>query len=185
MRFLTGLSTGIWGYVAAAVVAAGLSGYAVHRWDASTIAEMKLADDQATISGLQDAVQTTAALAANTNAVALALAGNIGNVTYLTNTIIREVPKYVTAETDARYPVPCGVIRVRDAAALQVDPSELESTACPSDDSKSQVTASTLSSEDASVIGSYYKVEAERAALAQWADGVAKILQEQAQRNEQ
>ena len=167
-------------YAVIVIVCLGIGATGGYRWEKSALDDLKLANDQATISGLQNAAQTTAALAANSNTVALALAGNIGNVTYLTNTIIREVPKYVTAETDARYPVPCGVIRVRDSAALQVHPSELESTACTSDDAKSPVAASTLSSEDTSVIGSYYKVEAERAALAQWADGVAKIWQTQA-----
>lgn len=58
--------------------------------------------------------------------------------------ILQEVPVYVSADADARYPVPWGVVRVLDAAALGVRPSELPNPAGEPDDAASSVAASDL-----------------------------------------
>lgn len=59
-----------------------------------------------------------------------------------TITITKEIPKYVTVETDKSYPVPCGLVRLHDAAALGADPADLDNPAgladgetCPVKDS--------------------------------------------------
>jgi hypothetical protein len=64
----------------------------------------------------------------------------------VTQTIIREVPVYVSPETDARFPVPVGLVRVHDAAAAGdplPEPSS-EPDDAPGNAEASTVTASQL-----------------------------------------
>jgi hypothetical protein len=46
-------------------------------------------------------------------------------IMYVTQTVLKEIPIHVTAETDRKYPVPYGTIRVLDAEVLGVDPNSL------------------------------------------------------------
>tara|TARA_R110000868_G_scaffold26471_6_gene101832 strand:- start:108 stop:635 length:528 start_codon:yes stop_codon:yes gene_type:complete len=87
-----------------------------------------------------------------TLAAAVAAAKSHIQIETVTRTIIREVPKYVTVETDAKFPLPCGFIRLHDASAsgsspssIPLAPGELDGSACP-------VTAS----EAASIIADNY-----------------------------
>jgi hypothetical protein len=59
-----------------------------------------------------------------------------------TETIIQKVPVYVTPETDTRYPLPVGFVRLHDYAALGIDLSGIPASAGESDDKPSAVTAS-------------------------------------------
>lgn len=65
-------------------------------------------------------------------------------IVYRTNTIIKEVPTHVTPQTDARVCVPVGLVRLLDAAALGIEPSDLVLPAGQSDDTCSAVKASDL-----------------------------------------
>ena len=57
-------------------------------------------------------------------------------------TIERELPTHVTAETDARYPVPVGFVRVHDAAALGLPVADVHDPAGRPDDAASELAAS-------------------------------------------
>lgn len=61
-----------------------------------------------------------------------------------TRTLIKEVPRYVTAAQDARGCVTYGLVRVYDAAILGVEPSTLGLPAGQSDDACSPVKPSDL-----------------------------------------
>lgn len=65
-------------------------------------------------------------------------------IRYRTEHTIERVPVYVTAATDARYPVPAGLVRVFDATARGLDPEQVPNAAGQSDDSPSGVPASDL-----------------------------------------
>lgn len=75
-------------------------------------------------------------------------------IRWRTITTIREVPKYVTAETDRSYPIPVGLVRVHDAAARGLDPSAVPDPSGLPDDAPSGVTASALGASIASNYGS-------------------------------
>jgi hypothetical protein len=60
----------------------------------------------------------------------------------VTNTIIRKVPSYVTAQTDSAFPLPCGFIRLHDAAAGDIDPATVPLPAGKSDGDRCDVAAS-------------------------------------------
>lgn len=58
------------------------------------------------------------------------------------DTMQREVIRYVSLETDRRYPLACGFVRVRDAAFLGVDPARLTGPGCQRDDATAPASAS-------------------------------------------
>lgn len=61
-----------------------------------------------------------------------------------TATLIGEIKHHVTTETDARYPLPCGLVRLHDAAALGVDMSTIAACAGQPDDAAAPARASDL-----------------------------------------
>ena len=63
-------------------------------------------------------------------------------IKWRTQTVIKEVPTYVSAQTDSAFPLPWGLVRVHDAAAAGVDVSALPDTAYGPDGSASTVAAS-------------------------------------------
>jgi hypothetical protein len=67
-------------------------------------------------------------------------------IVYRTQTLIQQVPQYVTPETDARFPLPCGFIRLHNAAAGGVDAAAVALPAGKSDGDKCDVAASTAAS---------------------------------------
>jgi hypothetical protein len=93
---------------------------------------------------------------------------------YLTRTIVERIPVYVTEETDRRYPLPCGLVRLHDAAFLAADPATLAATGCKADDAPAPATASAISRNDAEWAGYCHQVEAQRDALKAELQGVYK-----------
>lgn len=95
-------------------------------------------------------------------AVADAITADVGKksearqaeIRWRTITTIREVPVYVSPETDHRFPVPVGLVRVHDAAARGVSPAEVPDPAGRPDDAPSGVAASALGSTVAANYGS-------------------------------
>ena len=148
LSLITAALGGAWGYVAAAVLAAILSGagigWTVHRVDESTIAAMKLTEAEAQLS----AANTAAAIQKKEDAVSLAEAVSEARaqqqIVTQTVTLTKEVPVYVSAKTDARTCITYGLVRVLDAAATGRDPAELPLDAGQSDDACAPVTASSL-----------------------------------------
>lgn len=60
------------------------------------------------------------------------------------DTQIKEIPVYVTPQTDRSFPMPWGLVRVFNAGALGVEPAAISLPAGQSDDAASPVTASRL-----------------------------------------
>ena len=85
----------------------------------------------------------------------------------VTQTLIREVPIYVTAETDRRYLVPVGLVRLHDAAALGL-PSALPDPTGRADDAPSAVAASTFGSTVADNYGTCRADQARLGDLQEW-----------------
>lgn len=141
----------------------------------ATIARMQRDEATGITNSLNLSLDTTHRLAAMASAVSLQLAADTGRVSYMTFTITKEIPRYVTPEIDARYPVPCAVVRMRDAAILQADAAGLAAAACASDDAASPISASALSAEDVGLVGKYYASELNRAALADYITRLTKI----------
>jgi hypothetical protein len=148
LSLITTALGGAWGYIAAAALAAVLSGagigWTVHRIDEATIAAMKLAEAQAQLA----AANAAAAIQKKEDAVSLARAVSEARaqqkITTQTVTLTKEVPVYVSAKTDARTCVTYGLVRVLDAAATGRDPAELPLGAGESDESCASVAASSL-----------------------------------------
>lgn len=66
--------------------------------------------------------------------------------------ITQEVPIYVTRETDDRFPLPCGFVRMHNAYASNLGPAAISLPAGKSDADKCDVTASAA----VSIIGANY-----------------------------
>ncbi len=84
---------------------------------------------------------------------------------YLTRTIVERIPVYVSKKTDRRYPLPCGLVRLHDAAFLAADPATLSAAGCEADGQPAPATASAFSQNDAAWAGYCHQVEAQRDAL--------------------
>lgn len=82
-----------------------------------------------------------------------------------TITLTKEVTKYVTAETDRAFPVPCGVVRLHDAAALGVAAADLGNPAGLADGDPCSVKASDLAATVIGNYGLYHEAEAQIAGL--------------------
>lgn len=63
-------------------------------------------------------------------------------------TIQKEVHHYVTPQTDRRYPLPCGLVQLHNAAILGVDPTSVTSDACPTPASPAPTTASAFAENE-------------------------------------
>lgn len=73
-------------------------------------------------------------------------------IVYRTQTLIQKVPEYVTHETDLRFPLPCGFVRLHNAAAGGVDAAAVPLPAGKADGDKCDVAASTAAGI---IVGNY------------------------------
>lgn len=64
----------------------------------------------------------------------------------VTQRIIQKVPVYVTPQTDSKFPLPCGFVRLHDAAASGADPATISLPAGKSDADECPVAASAAAS---------------------------------------
>ena len=85
-----------------------------------------------------------------------------------TRTIIKEVPTYVTAATDARFPLSVGFVRLHDAGALGLDMPLVTDRAGQPDGSASSVPPSGLAAIIASNYGQCRADAQQLADLEQW-----------------
>lgn len=102
-----------------------------------------------------------------------------------TVTVTKEITHYVTVQTDRRYPLSCGFVRVRDAAFLGVDPSAVSSPACQSDDSPAPAGESAFLHNEVQWAEYTHKLEAQNDQLRQlivayateWNDYRGKLIE--------
>ncbi len=95
-------------------------------------------------AGLRAAQAAERRAAEITDRAATAYEADRERVRTVYRTIYREVPHALTPETDARFPMPVGLVRLHDAAAL-ADPAFSDPAGLP-DDAPSPVAASQLAS---------------------------------------
>lgn len=134
-------------YAICAILAGSSAGYGVHRWDESTIADMRAADAQARAAAVQAVAKVQKAQddASLASAVAEAKAQAALNVT--TQTIVKRIPVYVTQVQDHSVcGLTVGLMRVLRAAASGADPGTLSLAAGQLDDSCSDATPSEVAS---------------------------------------
>lgn len=136
---MNGFQIALIGCAASLVVGFG-AGWKVHDW-ADASAKLQAVEHVTAVVQKQDAAAQTAAVKDQAHQ---------DQVRTVTKTITQEVPVYVTAQTDARFPVPWGFVRLHDEAARGVSASPADPGR--PDDAASDVTAS----EAASVVVTNY-----------------------------
>lgn len=99
-------------------------GFVVHKWYQAESA--KALREQVKEANRQ--IEREQASDASTQATGEAVANAVNGVQWRTRTLIKEVPVYVTPETDAAYGnLPVGFVRLHDAAAVGTTPVPLGS----------------------------------------------------------
>jgi hypothetical protein len=151
---------------AAAAIGGFAAGWRVHDWR----------DGAAEAHAAGASARTIQRQAAASETVAVADQRLQDRVHTVTRTLIQKVPIYVSATTDARYPLPLGFVRLHDAAAAGDDLSASAPGPDGSDDAASGVAASAAA---AVIVGNYGLCRADQARLAElqaWARrmGLAK-----------
>lgn len=157
LSLATGALGGIQGYLIAGALALVIGGaggaYAAHRWDAGTIANLKLADAVAAKTAISTALATAGKVAAANQKAAAAEGQTQERIVTLTNTIIRKVPVYVTPQQDAVACVTFGFVRLLYSAERGLDPASLVIPAGQSDDACTALKLSDLAAGLASDYG--------------------------------
>ncbi|MEJ0065031.1 MAG: hypothetical protein WDM85_06005 [Caulobacteraceae bacterium] len=142
-------------FAAAATAIGGFAaGWKVHDWRAGA-AEVRIA---------QAAMKTVQRQAAASQVIAVADQRTQDRVRTVTRTLIEKVPTYVSATTDARYPVPWGFVRLHDAAAVGDDLSAAAPSPRRPDDGASDVTTSEAAGV---IVANYGSCRADQARLAE------------------
>lgn len=116
------------------------------------ITDMKLIQSQAVVIAQDKAAHQQEAADEITRKQDVANAEAKQKIVYRTQTLIQKVPEYVTPQTDARFPLPCGFIRLHDAAANGLDVAAVPLPAGKSDADECPVAASTAASI---IVGNY------------------------------
>jgi hypothetical protein len=106
---------------------------------------------------------------AATAKIASESAARAAQIRTFTTTLVREVPVHVDAETDARFPLPVGLVRVHDAAARGVPADAVPDPAGRPDGEASDIAASTLASVVALNYGTCREDQSRLSAWQAWA----------------
>jgi hypothetical protein len=161
---LTFLTTRPGVYLLIAGVAGGAYWYSGHegykRGVSETIAAAKLAQAKAEVAALDKGKKLQASIDAAMADDAFAAGEADGKAQAKTLTITKEIPVYVTVETDRAFPVPCGVYRVLNAANSSTDPATVDLPPGLSDESACPIAASDIAGLGVAVAGLYHKAEA-------------------------
>jgi hypothetical protein len=155
----------MWRVSLALILAGALGGFAtgwrVHDWR----------DGAAATQAAKAVVVTVSRQAAVSQRIAVTAQAAQDRVRTVTRTLIQEVPTYVAPETDTRYALPWGFVRLHDAAAAGVDlPPAPEGPAEP-DGAASDTTVSVAARVILSNYGACHADQARLAALQAWARG--------------
>lgn len=124
------------------VLAAGGAGYLTYEYMSGQEAKLKLSYASAQMQAIQDALNKRAVQDMISENVAVGAAERAGEAKAKTVEIVRKVPVYVTKEVDRAFPLPCGFVRLHDAAARGIAPSEVSLPPGKSDGDACPVTAS-------------------------------------------
>ncbi len=165
----TSLASKILAGVAIAAICFAAGGYAGYRWELGSYNSLKTQIANESIKNLQKGEELQKKLDETNKTIAVKEARTETKIVYKTKTIVKEVPIYVTKEIDRKFLMPCGLIRLRDAAILQTSPANLKASVCGRDDQASPIKASTLAQADAQLVGKYYLLETRYDALRSWA----------------
>lgn len=155
---------------ALAAFALGFTGGYTYAWSRqeATIQRMKAETAETQKRAVEAARAQERAAAKITGAVETTSAEVQERVRVVYRTITRKVPVHVTPEIDRRYPLPCGFIRVLDAAAARVDPDRVSCGPGVPDDAPSDVTASEAGSNIAGNYGDATANAEQLRALQSW-----------------
>lgn len=158
LKSLFGLAAGAgagWLYAGVGLVVAGLVAWGGHALYAGGAASVQADWDKALAADAGARLERLAASAAIGDAIGADVALKLDEIHVQTITLIREVPKYVTPQIDARYPLPVGLERVWNASALGIDVSAIPLAAGQSDDSPSAARASDAAGAIAETHGNF------------------------------
>lgn len=152
----------------AALIAGASVGVLVHKVDAASYEKLQLSIASANLKAITVAVYKQkkidgVANAAEVKAVQAADALNVRTIT-----LTHEVPKYVTVETDKRYPLPNGFCILHDAAASGTDPAAPGGAASGANDLPCEVTVSEAVDAIVRNYGEYHKVALQLTELQDW-----------------
>lgn len=151
------LLSGMWGYLAAAVIAAGLAVASTHYIDSAVygkqIANLKLGAATAATAAATKSADEGKQIAADNYAAGLKDGNAQTVIQTVTKTIIQKVPQYVTQKQDAVGCVTFGFIRVLVSAERGVDPAALTFTAGESDGACAPYELSALAADLANDFG--------------------------------
>ena len=155
----------MWRLSLALMLGAGLGGGAIgwriHDWR----------DGAATARAAKAAVAVVSRQAAVSQRVAVAAQAAQDHVRAVTRTLIQEVPAHVPPQTDVRFGLPWGFVRLHDAAAAGLDlPAAPQGPAEP-DDAASDVTISAAAGVIVANYGACQTDQARLTALQAWARG--------------
>lgn len=149
-------------YIGIVLLVIGSGWYLNHHGYAGGLAEGQRQEQEriadATAKALVAGIKVQKDLDRNIIAATDAAAFLRGKAQAQTITITKEIPKYVTVQTDATFPLPCGLLRTHDAAALGVDPETLGNPAGLADGVACPVKASDF----AAIIVSNYGIDHEK-----------------------
>lgn len=111
--------------------------------------------------------------AKTTQAIAEASAARTAEIRTFTTTLIREVPSHVSPETDARFPLPVGLVRLHDAAAAGLELSAVPDPAGRADGEASSIAPSQFAAVVATNYGTCREDQSRLSAWQAWATAQA------------
>ena len=148
MSLITSLLGGVWGYVAAAVLAGGLSAFGAwditHQMDKATLEALELSDQKAATSAQIALAGRDKSEAAISQALAVKDQQAQDAINVKTVTITKEIPGHVTTVQVTRACLSVGLMRVLRAASTQTDPDALSLAPGQSDDDCSDASPVTV-----------------------------------------
>lgn len=159
-------------YILIAGIVVGTGWYLHHSGYSSGVSDQatkdKLAHDAEVVAAYKAGTLIQAKQDKVTHDADVAYAVNHPKIVTVTQTIIKEVPAHVTPQIDAAFPVPCGAVRVFDAAALSADIDALPYPTGLNDAAACPIKASVLASAGASAIRAYIELSDQLVALQDW-----------------
>lgn len=163
--------SGIYGYLIVGGVSA-IAAAAVAVWLTAAVKDheldkLKLANANANIQSMGRSMSVNKAENAVSAGIGQSVGRRVAANDFVTRNFLRNLSQHVTPEIDRKYPVPCVVVRMHDAAVAGVEPPGVPDTACGADGATAHVTASQLI---AIVVSNYGEAHANEVELKGWQD---------------